>query len=702
MKTWNPYPLVRLFLPFAAGILIAIFSGCSFRIPLFVFVIMLLLSGTYVFFLARKISYRTRWIYGWSFYLMIVCCGYELTLSRTAALENNHFIHLKQPASYTLVRITAPPQLREKSIKAEAEMMMNGDSSGMKPVSGQLMLYLATDSASSLLEYGDLILIQKVPEVVAAPANPGAFDYQHYLAMRGVYHQAFVRNGDWRFIGKGSRSALFTLAYDIRSHILGILSDNGITGREFAVTSALLIGYTDKLDPELLSDYSGTGAIHILSVSGMHVGLIYAGLNLLLFFFDKIRYGKYPKALLLLLCIWVYALVTGLSPCVLRAALMFSLIVTGKLFSRNAEIFNTLAASAMILLIINPYYITDMGFQLTYMAVIGIVAIQPSIQAWWTPRWWILQQGWSITTVSIAAQILTFPMGMYYFQQFPNYFLITNFVALPLSTAIIYLALVVLAVSFIPSVSVLLSKVLSWMVIALNSSIGWIEQLPGSVSRGVYVTGFEALLIYGMVISVLLFLYKKNKVAIFAALTMAIALCSSLLMAQWRIQNQASLVVYQTGKSRTVDFIRARERLLLADSMIICNERKIDFYTGGLMDRKGVRDFNGLCTDANVASSLHAGLYKYHSFAQFLDQRIAWVNCKETSLQKLNVDFLILTNNARLTITDLLATYQPEYIIIDATNSKIRAGKWVRECEEYGIPCWSVPEQGAFVWDAKM
>lgn len=700
MKTWNPYPLVRLFFPFAIGIITAIYAGFTAHIPWGVFVGLLLISGFYIFYFARKISYKTRWVFGLFLYLLLFCCGYELTLLRTPSSQPDHFLHLGQAGANTLVRITAPPQIREKSIKAEAEMMLNGDSAAVVPCSGQLMLYFAADSQAAALAYGDLVLIQKVPEVVAPTANPGAFNYKQYLANRGVYHQLFVRNQDWRRIGQGERNPIYAIAYRARAFLLNILASNGLEGREFAVTSALLIGYTDKLDADLLNDYSGTGAMHILSVSGMHVGLIYVVLNLLLFFFDKWRYGKLPKAALLLVFIWIYALITGLSPSVLRAATMFSLIIIGNSFSRTSDIFNSLAASAVALLIINPYFITDMGFQLSYVAVVGIVALQPVIQSWWTPKWWLIKQGWSITSVSVAAQIATFPLGLYYFHQFPNYFLITNIVALPLSSGIIYLALIVLAFSVFPAISIWLAKVLSWGVLALNTSISWIEGLPGSVSRGAYINGYETLIIYGIVIAVIVYVFSKRKTALWLGLMLAIGLYTSFFVRQLKTETQQSMVVYNAGKSCALDFIRQRERLLLADSAILTDAQKIDYCSSGWVEMKGVRVFSSLNVRNDVPNALQSGFFKYHNFVQFMDQRMVWVDCKETADTKMNVDFLILCRNANVNIDELLAIYTPEMIVIDATNSTKMKEQWLKECSDRGIRCWSVADQGALVWEA--
>ena len=441
MKRWNPYPLLRLFFPFTAGILLVLYGGASIHIPVVVLLSLWLLNAGYTFYLTRKIPWSLRWMHGLFLYAFLFLLGYELTLSNTTALKNQHLCRQTKRGDYSVVRITAPPQIRDKSVRAEAELLLNGDTNGLKPAEADLLLYLARDSNAVNLKYGDELLLSRPPELLEESGNPEAFDYRRYLWNKGITHRLFCKSGEWRYLQKGYVNPVYTMAYAARDRILRMLAENGLAGQEYAVTAALLIGYTDALDADLLRDYSGTGAMHILSVSGMHVGLIYAVLNMLLFFFNRYPWGKFPKAFFMLSFIWMYAIVTGLSPSVLRAASMFSIIVAGNAFSRQTDIYNSMAASAMMLLMVDPHFITDTGFQLSYVAVLGIVMLQPAISKWWSPKNWLLRQIWSITAVSIAAQIATFPMGMYYFRQFPNYFLLTNIVALPLSSAVIYLAL---------------------------------------------------------------------------------------------------------------------------------------------------------------------------------------------------------------------------------------------------------------------
>ncbi|MBA4323416.1 MAG: competence protein, partial [Odoribacter sp.] len=340
--------------------------------------------------------------------------------------------------------ISEPPVEKENTFKLVVEVRNIKDSTTWKEVSGKAIIYLQKDSFSSGLHYGDRLFISSDFSEVRSPQNPSEFNYKKYLSNRFVYHQSYVKSGKWKLVSRDHGNIFMTAAINIRNLFLGIFRDNKITGREYAVSSALILGYTDKIDPELMKDYSNVGVIHILSVSGMHVGVIFLVLNYLLFFFEKFRHGKIIKTIILLLLIWLYAMITGLSPAVLRAAAMFSFIAAGRSFNRQVNIFNSLAASAFLLLMINPFFLADVGFQLSYLAVVGIIIIQPFLSSLWYPGNWFLKQAWGITVVSVAAQIATFPLSIMYFHQFPNYFLVSNLIVIPFSNFIIYSGMLVL------------------------------------------------------------------------------------------------------------------------------------------------------------------------------------------------------------------------------------------------------------------
>jgi competence protein ComEC len=327
---------------------------------------------------------------------------------------------------------------------------------------------------------------------------------------------------------------------------------------------------------------------------------------------------------------------------------------------------------------------------------LGIISIQPHIAAWWSPRWWILKQGWSIISVSLAAQIATFPISAYYFHQFPNYFLITNLSALPLSSFVIYLGLAVIGTSFYPDLSMLLGKLLSWLVVALNKIVEFIEGLPGAVTHGLYLNLFETLVIYLFILLMMGFLLLRSKKALLAAMLAAVLFMSSLLYREWRSEHQTWWTVYSVKKASAMDFIVGRDRYLVADASLLCDAQRIDFHTGSFMDALGIRSFNAL--DIKSDTLLHEPcLRRVGELFFFKGKRIGIFSEKHIHSKPLTLDYLVIAGNPKCKMKDILREYLPRMIIIDASNSRYKAEKWVQQCSVLGIPCWSVPHSGAYV-----
>ena len=319
--------------------------------------------------------------------------------------------------------------------------------------------------------------------------------------MNNVFHQVYFGKAAFSATGKIKGNALIKFALGARNRLLETMKQNGISGKEFAVAAALLIGYDDLLDANLRQEYSGAGVVHVLCVSGLHVGIVFLIADGLFFFLRKRKKAVWIRPLLILIVIWIYAVITGLAPSVLRASLMFSLITIGKSMNRQAHTFNTLAASAFILLVINPAMLYDLGFQLSYGAVAGIVAFQPHIRQVFITTNKITGYIWSMINVSVAAQLLVTPISIYYFHQFPNYFLIANLIAIPLSGVLIYTGVVFVFVSFIPILGKITATLVVIQIKLLNNTVALIEGLPGAVSQNLYLSGFATIILYILLFS---------------------------------------------------------------------------------------------------------------------------------------------------------------------------------------------------------
>lgn len=699
MKIWQQYPFIRLLLPLIAGILLAM--QLEIQIGNLFFIVSGLFLATHfwiTFIIKSKISFKNRWISGIPVNLFLFAAGYQLTIIHTPHFDKDNVSHFSGRDSELLVRITEPPVEKANSYKLIANADYSKDSVGWKRITGQILLYFAKDSLVPEIRYGDRLLVRATLNPVTPPRNPGEFNYQRYLANRGIYDQAYIKTGDWSLAERGKGYRLFSFAFDLRRRFLDILESNNITGKEFAVISALLLGCSDYLDADQLKEYSGSGVMHILSVSGLHVGIIYVFLNILLGFMDKKRFGKLIKVILLITLIWFYALITGLSPSVLRAATMFSFVAAGGILKRNVNIYNSLAASAFVLLLFNPYLITSVGFQLSYLAVAGIVWLYRPLDILYIPRNRIIRFIWQTTAVSIAATVTTLPLTLYYFRQFPNLFLVTNLIAIPLSTLIIYTGILVLVASPVNIIASLLSSLLVFMIRALNNAVKFIESIPFAVTRDIYLSQAEFIILSIFVFGLCTYLLTKNKRFFIFSLASLILFFTCTTIRNFQQLHQQKIVIYSLPKATAIDFITANQGILLADSIVFHDDSKFNFHI------KNNRIISGIGSDQNILPIIQdfssQALTKRDRFIQFNDMRLVIVDPAfnyEPNGKLMKVDYIVLSHNPKLSIRELAAIFSFSIAVVDNSNSPWKTTEWIEECKEMGIQYYSIRDNGAFV-----
>ena len=514
MKFLNKVPFLRLILPFILGILFStIFHG---KFSLALWMLLILFSLTVIAGLSKFVSenYKARWIFGLLLNVTLFLFGATMVSLNTEVLKKSHFSNYISFDDHAVVvaEIIESPETKQRSVKTVVEIQKIQDGAMTRTSSGKSIIYISLDAAAKSLEFGQGLLLKLKLKEIKGPGNPEAFDYKSFLASKNIYHQGFVAAGDWRLLDEPKTLNLFVLAMKLRKHLFASLKKSGLDGEELAVVAALTLGTKAGLDPALKTSYARAGAMHVLAVSGLHVGIIFLVLNYLFIFMEKLKRGGLVKAATIIIFLWFYAILTGLSPSVMRAVTMFSFIAFGSAFNRHTNIYNTLFVSAFFLLLFDPFLLKSVGFQLSYFAVFGIVGLYPFIYKLWKTNFWLLDKVWVLMSVSLAAQISTFPLGMYYFHQFPNYFLLSNLVVVPLVTLVIYLSILTYAFSPIAMIAGLMGSILSFSVSALNLFVKWIERLPYSVTEGIYISAFETILIYLIISSGIAFLVlAKNK-----------------------------------------------------------------------------------------------------------------------------------------------------------------------------------------------
>lgn len=386
----------------------------------------------------------------------------------------NHGSHiLNQPGNAVLVELIESAVSKNASVKSKAKVVCVKSKNGWKNGTGEMLLYLLDSNATNYKIGNQLLIKGKCLQRVEEPRNPSQFNYAGFLANKGIYHQAFLRPNDYVLYSTKSTWSLSETFAQLRSGLIKNLSF--LSNKTRPVAEALLLGYKENLDHEVREIFAKTGTMHILAVSGLHVGIIYKVVDLLLMFLLGVRYGKPMKVSMVLLVIWSYALLTGLPPSVLRASFMFSLVAIGTSLNRPNNIFNNVLASAFVMLAISPKLIFDVGFQLSYAAVFGIISIQPFLAQWFRPKNQIIKFTWDLITVSFAAQIATLPFTLYYFNQVPLIFPISNLIAIPGAFLVVGLGALLQIASAVGGV---VASAFQWLYqFVLNILVGGIDYL---------------------------------------------------------------------------------------------------------------------------------------------------------------------------------------------------------------------------------
>ncbi len=618
MPKLSHIPLLRLLFPFVAGIISVVYfkPNIYYLLSCFGF----LLISYFLIILIKKLnnSFKTRWVFGVLLYLNMFLAGACLT-SYQYKNTNKTTAQFTESTNQLLIgEIIEPVQIKENTIKAILAIKgVKSDKKWLKS-DGKVIIYLQKDSLSNLLTIGDVLSFEPKLENVPPPKNPNEFDFRKYLSYHLIHQQAFLRSNNWQLVNKAATSGIFKFANDARNKLISILENKGVKGEDLAIASALILGYKDNIDAELKSAYSSAGAMHVLAVSGLHVGVIFFIFNQLLVFLEKLKYGKIIKGAILIILLWSYALLTGLSPSVMRAATMFSFIVAAKMTNRNSSFFNTLAASALVLLIYNPLLIMEVGFQLSYLAVIGIVIIQPWINNWFYTRWWLPRKIWEITAVSIAAQIATFPLSLLYFHQFPNYFMFSNLIVIPLALAILSLGIVTLCFAFIPVIGDYLALGLNYLIKFLNYSVNLINELPYSLTENIRFSVIDAWLIYlAIVFLISLIAYRKFKFLLVACLLLIFFLGNN----SWVNYNslkQQKIIIYNIPQYSAINFIDGDDNILVSDIKLTENRSKLMFHVQNNWINNGVENEKLVRLDH---------LLKKHQLSNILEKTVKVTTC---------------------------------------------------------------------------
>lgn len=690
MIPFSSFPLFRHAICFALGIVVCHYLGehVFFQWPI------LAIAFSLYLYLHLKRSFKKQYVLALLTFYMLFGLG-ALRLSSFKGLQSSdHLANNQEVLKGYKARITEVPEAKEKSLHVTLEVYEVLIDNEWEKRKGLINAYL--DLGKGLhLAYGDLLFVKGNPVKTRAPANPGEFNYQSYLTYNRIHHQHFVGE-EFNVIGYKPANLLLEISAKLRqksTDIIGsLISDQKAKG----VALALVLGVKDDLDRDVSQAFSASGAMHVLAVSGLHVGIIYA----LVFFLLKTiglsnRKYRWWLAGLSMLALWAYAVLTGLSPSVLRAVTMFSFVAAGQALARKSNIYNTLSASALVLLIYNPYLIMSVGFQLSYLAVFGIVYIQPRLYSLFETSNWLLDKIWAITCVSIAAQLATAPLSMLYFHQFPSYFLLSNLFVIPAAFVILISGLLLLLSSWIPIVSAALGWLLTQFIIGVNALVFWMGDLPGSVIDGVYLSILDTWLMYALIMSFTLFLVQKRFMFLRRSLLFSIGFTLSQLWHHAQYANTNEFSVMDISSSHVFDLRSGFRSLMIADSTFNRDQKaqRFHLYPKRLLARSKQNPNNDRLKVHQIETPIGDVLVFDGKTILYLNQKVGALS---NSTSVINVDWLILGRNALDDLNQLKETVRFEQVIIDSTNSWYNDQQLVLQADALKINYHSIRQDGYF------
>ncbi|NEU07230.1 ComEC family competence protein [Flavihumibacter sp. R14] len=684
---------MRLLIPLIAGIGLGInWPEETDAFAIWIIPMMVALFLTFMVFYSRYSFYRNNWVLGIVAQLVVLSSGCMLTLQAAEKYGSMYFA--KFPEKAIIVTVITEPQLSDAVLKFEARVDQSISKNKAIGVTGKLRVSTRIISGKpNQIRYGSRLMLLSNYRTVDPPFNPGEFNFKGYLEGKQIYYQTFSDIQHVEILSQDNGNQLMSAAMELRRGLVkkfyGYLDSDAA-----ALASTLILGYRSSLSEDIIQAYSKTGTMHVLSVSGMHVGIVFIVLTFLFNPFHRFPHSRLLTALIIIVAIWCYSLVTGFSPAVCRAATMMTFIVFGKALNRNFNNYNLLAVSAFFLLIYNPFFLVDIGFQLSYLAVIGLLFLQPKIYKLISPSNKWLDHAWNYAALSIAAQLATFPISLFYFHQFPVYFLLSNLIVVLPVALIMYTGILFLFIPW-PFLLNLIGAFLSALIESTNRMLFWIEALPFSSIGGIWLESYQYILIY-LIIGTLIWAYlARRKSPFYISLLCSLLFASSITLDKVNGFRQGEVIFYSLRQRSAVAYISRREAYLISN--VSNSDPAYSYSIKPALESRGVKKIISIDPDSSMANRAIRISSNYWQFGSYKvlrwDNRMKYLSFRN----RIKTDALLISGNPSITIEQLVRAVNFSVLIVDGSNAFSRIKKWQEQATVLKIPIKILKRSPAYV-----
>ena len=669
------FPLTRITIGFVFGLLFAkimlppievVFGIISFSLVSFV-----------VLYFYNKSAFPIY--FGITTYFLSFLLGISNAIVHTEHFQKTHYIHTKhvfeEPHE---IYITINEKLKKSTFSDRYIATVNRINN--EEQSGKLLLNISKDSVEQSLSIGTNLVIKGILTKNKPPSNPNQFDYSKYLENKQIYAQLYTDIQDIK-IGSEIKKDIWYYSSLLRSRIIKNLENNNFNKTELYVAIALIMGQQQEISPEIIRDYQYAGAIHILSVSGLHIGFILIFVTFLLKPIPNTRRGSFTKLIIIISSLSLFGIIAGLAPSVVRSVTMFSFVAIGIHLRRSVNIYHTILVSIFVILLVEPSFLFDVGFQLSYLALFFIIWLQPVLASIYTPKNKLSKYFWDILTVSFAAQIGTLPLSIYYFHQFPALFFITNLIIIPMLSIIMVLGVVVMVLAALNSIPVFASKMLEWSIYFMNKIINLIASFEQFIIKDIPLHSYLLVSSYIMLFTAIIWFKKPNYHKLVCVLISIIILQISLLTITWNTESEQELVVFNSNKTTLIAERSGNNVNVIAHDGILRSINKNSILKSYCL---------GTLSDIRNKTILK-------NFLFFKGKTIYVLDSNAIYPKGINADILLLTQSTKVNLDRVLLTLQPKLVIADKSNFGNFQKRWKKSCAKNKIPFHATAEKGFYI-----
>lgn len=662
MKLFN-FLIIKLTSCLIIGILIGYHFNIDSRLAQYFFLIIVLLF-CFQFFYSFKKTIQSS-VFGLLTYILFILLGLLVFNTHTHSNQKAHYskkleLNHKNHSHIQLYKRLKPSAYHQRylgkivninSHKTHGLILVNIDSTIQPTIDAYIISYTKFSTFN-------------------LSKNPHQFNFKAYMSKQNIRHQLFLSNKNSK-IQKGP-STIYGHTHKIRNRINNNLKPHIKDTNNLNIINALLLGQRQDISQDTYKHFVQAGAIHILAISGLHVGIIMLLLNWILKPFNQIPKLKKTIPFIIITLLWSYATIAGLSPSVVRAVTMFSLLSIAIHFKRTTNTYNTLFISAFILLLCNPFYLFDVGFQLSYTAVFAIISIKPLFGRIWKPKNFILKKFYDIFSVSLAAQIGILPLSLYYFHQFPGLFMLSNIVIIPMLGILLVLGFIIVITSYFNILNKLI-PLYEYFIDLLQKFVAFIAQKEQFIFNQISFNYLNLISCYILIISIVILWNHFSAKRLSFVLTSIIVFQSVLLFNKYEYQKKNELIVFNQYKNTLIG---------------IRNGQSLNYVSSSEDTRNNINNYiiGEFITEHKKDSIKNIYLIN--------QKKILLIDSKGIYKTSYKPDIVILTQSPKVNLNRLIDRLKPSLVIADNNNYKSYVSRWKETCFKQKIPFHSTNEKG--------